>query len=258
MPLTTITPSTQTTYNTIEDQYNYQTTNLQQSTVPPINPNIYLSRLLNRLFAGATYTDWVCSGLDVTFNTSTINTTTASFTVTPGILMIDSTLAKISSTDTISTSSIASVADGDYQVTIWANYSYSTTSTGTITYTSYVHPRVASTVTTHTTVAPAAFAGTEKILLAIFDATIVSNKFTKMNRQNARHKREIEVHTPDILENSYTMNGTTYIVRGVSNLYSNLSWTTLKKYENIFILDILTYKPFGSYLHYETLGIFSP
>jgi len=252
-----ITPINQTVFNTVEDQFNYQTTDPLLSTVVATNPNIYLSRLLNRLFAGATYTDWVCHGLDVTFNVPTINTSVATFDVTPGVMMIDSTLTNVASTDTIGTSAIP--ADGDYIITIWANYTYTTTATGSSTYTSYIHPLTPSSTTTHTTVSPAAFAGTERILLAIFDATVFGGIYTSVVRKNARYTREVEVHNPVVdtpLENQFTMLGVPYIVRGVTNEYSRLAWDLLQSLENVFVFDIFTYKPFDIYLKYEVAGIF--
>jgi len=252
-----ITPTNQTVFNTVEDQFNYQTTDPQLSTVLATNPNIYLSRLLNRLFAGATYTDWVCHGLDVTYNVASLNTNVASFSVTPGTMMIDSTLAKVDSTDVISTSAIP--ADGSYIITIWANYTYSTTATGSITYTSYIHPLTPSSTKIHTTTSPAAFAGTERILLAIFDATILGGVYTSVVRKNARYIREVEVHTPAVdtpLENEFTMLGTPYIVRGVTSEYSRLAWDLLQSRVNVFLFDIFTYKPFNVYLQYEIAGIF--
>jgi len=258
-----ITPTNQTVFNTVEDQYNFQTNDL--ASVAATNPSFYLSRLLGRLFAGATYTDWVCHGSDVAFRTSSLNTAVAQFDVTPGVMMIDSTLVNIESTDTIGTSPIP--ADGSYVITVWANYKFPSPPPGfglvgtpeVVTYSTYIHPLTPSSSTTHTTVSPVAFAGTERILLSIFDATVVGGVYTSVVRKNARYIREVEVHNPVVdtpLENQFTMLGKPYIVRGVTNEYSRLAWDLLHSFENVFIFDIYTYKPFDIYLKYEVAEIF--
>jgi hypothetical protein len=252
--LTLSTPINQVTYNTIEDQYNYELNNIVLN-----NPSIYISRLIERLFAGVTSTDWVANGLDVTFNLASLNTNSLSFTVGAGLMMIDSSLIKIGSTDVIVSSVPApfpsvsgSSTANQYMIAIFANYSFSTAGSTVVTYSSYVMDRA------KVLKSPTIFAGTEKILLAVFDVVSDGTVWTSIIRQNARWIREIEPFLPDApMENTLTFGATTYAVRGASNILASiLAFKLAKQQENVFILDSLLYKPFDPYLQWEVTGMF--
>lgn len=266
------TPQTQVTYNTTEDQYNYELNNIILN-----NPSIYITRLLERLFAGATGINWICNGLDVTVDPLSIGTNQLSFSITPGLMLIDSTLIKIDSTDTITSDipvsfppaispSISTIPAHipSAQVLIFANYTFSTAGATTVTYSSYVTsamsslPPIASAPPVF--MAPALFAGTEKILLAVFDVDSNGTVWSAATRQNSRFIREVEVFTPAVdspLENTITIGATTFAVRGnVNKFASRLAFQLASQSENVFILDSYLYKPFIPYLHWEVAGLF--
>ncbi len=264
MPFTLSTPTNQVTYNTVEDQYNYELNITPSATIPSVqqSSSIYITRLIERLFAGVSSTNWVCYGLDVNADPLTLNSNSLSFSISPGLMMIDTSLVRIDSTDIIVSDPISLPASGStnstqYMIAIFANYSFSTSVATTVTYSSYVMDR------NKVLKSPSIFAGTEKILLAVFDVVSNGTVWTSSIRMNSRYIREIELFTPTFLtpsaplENSVTLGGTTYLVRGSANILASAeAYKLAKARENLFILDSFLYKPFEPYLYWELTDMF--